>query len=228
MNTGRGASSDLLMEVVIMGKPYLGMKHRGRGKMHVPPELALQNIEGDIRSLAHEIMIVYNRKGKPVAHFIGNEWGIDIPGSVLGKRYIVTHNHPTGNRGFGGTFSDLDLIVMAHSNWLEMRVVSDGQGEGLYILRRGPNARSEDFKKHVIRVGDYLKQKVDRKYHDVLNEEFGRGADSDRAHHIAAQKSGGIMDRYIKRLAKRYGFEYVKRKIHEMSNSRRSGDFAFF
>ena len=156
----------------------------------------------------------FNANGVVIDGYRGNESEVLFP-SKLRTMYpyaIVTHTHPMGKSGFGGTFAIEDVIIMSRSNWREFRIAAHGQGEMNYIIRRTEASNGKGLRKQVKRDKKDLTQRYKGKYRREYRRLTKNGVPSAQARHVARQKASGVMDRYFKTVLPQYGFEYIKRK----------------
>ena len=117
----------------------------GRGGQRVPKpmdvsdfkDMTLSQIEDRIRGLSHEELFVLDSDGKVIAAYKGNSDSVAFPhDDLLIEGATVTHGHPRGAEGYGGTFSPQDVLNMAASNWSQHRAAASGRDELNYIIRR--------------------------------------------------------------------------------------------
>ena len=176
---------------------------------------SIQQVEERLRTLDHEEIFFFNRRGEVVAAYRGEEEHVSFPHRLYGiVGLTVTHNHTTGDVGVGGSFSFPDVRHMLRSKWASIRTVTGGQGEWLYILRRGDTSKAK--------INAYLKRlrrdekKFFRKARKTQRVEHDRAVEAGKskavAAHIAHQKAFGKYHVYHKRLAHHYGFDYIVRK----------------
>ena len=188
-----------------------GSKVRGKSNFS---GLSVQMIERLIKGLTHEEIAFLNKKGNLVFTARGKVGEVEFPLPLLNKVLTMTHNHPLGIGNFGGTFSFTDLLNMASSKWPQMRAMADGQGAGLYVLRKTPGARTrrKAFKEHIKNIKASFKADMERTKAITFLEEVGKGRSIGAARHIAYQKSLGMMHAHLKEVAPKYGFTYIRRK----------------
>ena len=166
----------------------------------------LEQIEGRIRTLAHEELFAFDGNGKLIAAFKGDECSVTFPTSLLNVQdATVTHGHPKGLEKFGGTFSFADIDNMLKSNWKEHRATASGQGEMNYIMRRTDNADTKGLRDRINK--DYAQLK--KTFRDTYRTEFIKaqksGIEEKHAKHIARQMAVGILNAYYKKTFEHYG-----------------------
>lgn len=175
---------------------------------------SLAGIEKRIRPLKREQLYAFDEKKVLKEGYRGNATGVNFPPSLLKlKNGVVTHNHPTGYEGFGGTFSPADIRALLRSDWKELRATASGQGEMNYILRKTDKAT----KRKTTAFLNALKKNEARLFNEgakVYREEFNANKDKGQAvaRKRARQKFVGILDKWYKDNASKYGYSYVKRK----------------
>lgn len=213
----RGGGSGKRKGAAILQRPG-----SGGGGGHVQPiditpfrNWTLQQVEGRLRGLDHEELFVFDAKGKVIAAYKGKKKRVSFPYQLFKQQQgiTITHNHPKGEENFGGSFSlnDMQTMLKFH-NWREHRVVAEGQGERLYIIRRGHNAQPKEFASRIKRDKRRLTGKMARIYLDAYEQASMEGKSKEAADHIARQKSVGQLHTYYKRNAPKHGFVYITRK----------------
>ena len=166
----------------------------------------LQQVEDRIRNLDHEELFVFDRDGNIVAAYRGNANSVAFyHDELMRDGATVTHGHPKGSEGYGGTFSPQDVLNMAASDWAEHRATASGQGEMNYIMRRTSSTTSGNSSDLYARVS-----------RDAPNLEAQMRAAANAAGATTAparrQIYVGVLDRYWRSVLPQYNFEYVKRK----------------
>lgn len=213
---GRGSFSKLLRTIDDV---------LGAGDKADPPikELATDNFhsleqtEDLIRKKGKEVMVVFDRKGKAIKAYEGNATSVSFPVSEAEKwkGCIVTHNHPKGTEGFGGTFSFADISNATVYEFASHRAVASGQGEHNYILRAGPDARPMELNRRIAADIATLRTEM-RRTATRVREQYRRnpGKFKNYGHmlHIARQKSVGLLNSYYREVAKQYGYIYRAQK----------------
>lgn len=168
--------------------------------------MTLQEIEDRIRGLNHEELFVVGPDGKVVAAFRGNGNSVAFTrDELLRAGATVTHGHPKGGEGYGGTFSPQDVLNMASSNWTEHRAAASGRGELNYIIRRNSSntpKKSEALYKQLSRDMPSLDAEIRRQAKDA-----GKNLSAARRRQIYT----GVLDAYYKKTLPKYGFDYVTR-----------------
>ena len=188
-------------------------KYAGKGTYSM-----VRRAEEVIKNFSIENALIFDNKGNLIER-IGGKRGSITPSKSDEERLlrlkdvIVTHNHPTSNIArFAGTLSFTDVKSMVRSDWREIRAVSRGQGEGLYILRRRADARPEAFLKHLKHAERKMNRKIAKLYAKTYDEVKAKTGDIFIAERVAMQKSIGIVHRHYKKVASQYGYDYVARK----------------
>ena len=174
---------------------------------------SIQQVEERLRTLDHEEIFFFNRRGEVVAAYRGAEGGVGWPPWLLGMSgATVSHGHPKRDGDFGGTLSILDTKNMLRSSWAQHRAVASGQGELNYILRRGRGARPKAFLEQLIRDEKRIIADMKSTARKAYDEERASGKPHLSALHIAMQKGVGKLHAWYKENAPKYGYEYVVRK----------------
>lgn len=182
-----------------------------RGKLHPLniddyQGMTLQEIEdGVIRGLGHEELFALDKDGKIIRAYKGNSNSVAFDGALLLEDgATVTHNHPIGGEGYGGTFSIIDVKNMAMSNWAEHRAVSHGPNEYNYIIRRTANSDGNGLYNRIARDQADLNRQIMAAANNARGLE---GLSAARRRQIYT----GILDNYYSRVLPEYGFEYIAR-----------------
>lgn len=168
--------------------------------------MTLQELENRIRGLNHEEMYAIDADGNIIAGYMGNAKSVAFPRSLLLEDGItVTHNHPLGSEGYGGTFSFADMKNFAASDWAEHRAVASGQGEMNYIARATSKTTVADRRALYNRI---------QRDQAGLNRQIQAAANSNKNLSATARRQiyVGILDNYYARILPQYNFEYVVRK----------------
>ncbi|NPD32801.1 hypothetical protein HLV35_05915 [Eggerthellaceae bacterium zg-997] len=89
-------------------------------------EEKLRKVEG------HEEAVILDQNMRVIAAYSGENGrgshSVSVPGHVFGFQGItITHNHPSGRYGWGGTFSPSDIEAFAHKNVKSVRAVLSGE-----------------------------------------------------------------------------------------------------
>lgn len=210
---GSGGMSSKRLRKKIAGLPYKGAKVK-------PIDIdkfkgwTLSQVEARLRTLDHEELFVFDKKGRIVAAFRGGKHSVPIPPGLKDiKNVVVTHGHPTVNvGGYGGTLSFADMGVMLNSKWAGFRATASGKGELNYIMRRGRKADPKAFLDQIDADKRALSTKATKTYNAAYKEALANGKSQKAAIFIARQKQVGLFHAYYKENAAKYGFEYVARK----------------
>ena len=208
---GRGASSN--------ATNYTRRQTGGIGGTSKPIDVSkikdksLQGVENRIRKLQHEEAFIFDKDDNLIAGVAGGSTSVGIPSDwdkIDGA--TVTHGHPTGQYGFGGTLSTADAVYMANTNWSEMRAAAHGKGEYNYIMRRTSKANNQGLRDQIAKDEDTLKKRIGNTYQRAFDAAVKSGKDSKKASREAAQMAAGVMDRYWTKTLPKFGFEYITRK----------------
>lgn len=91
----------------------------------------LRETEDVIRKKGQEVLVVFDQDGKAIKAYQGDKTSVAFPVSEAKKwkGLTVTHNHPKGWEGFGGTFSWADMRNATIYEFGSHRAVGCGQGE---------------------------------------------------------------------------------------------------
>ncbi len=181
----------------------------------------LERAEQRIRNLDHEEMFVFDKNGNLLYAYKGGKDSVAFPASMLRENnLIVTHGHPKGVSGFGGTFSFADVKNMIVSNWAEHRATASGQGELNYIMRRTAKSDGNGLYNQINK--DYVKLKADIQstYNYAYDKSIANGDNVKHAKHVARQTAVGILNAYYKKVMPQFGFEYITRKKNYSYNGR--------
>lgn len=168
--------------------------------------MTLQEIENMIRGLDHEELLAIDANGAILEAYKGISDSVAFYASLLSVPGItVTHNHPVGAEGYGGTLSIKDALNMASSDWAEHRAVASGSGELNYIIRRTSKTTAKNSRDLYARItADAPSLKAE--YVKIANQVSGDLPGSKRR-----QIYTGVLDRYWSETLPRYNFEYVTR-----------------
>ena len=173
--------------------------------------------EDMIRSRSKEVLVVFDKSGKAIKAYQGNKTSVAFPcdEAQKWKGCIVTHNHPKGKEGFGGTFSWADMRNATVYQFGSHRAVAAGQGEMNYILKAKRNARPMQLNRRIASDIPDLKEKmhaetakIKKDYLDNKDKYKNYG----HALHVARQKSVGVLNSYYKEIAEQYGYTYRAQK----------------
>ncbi len=212
---GRGSASGIKEDF----RDWLKSESRDNNSTIQPMELkkfenyTLEQIERRIRNLRHEELFVINQDGKIEAAYKGNSSSVAFPDSLLKQKNVtVTHGHPKTRAEFGGTFSFADMANLLKSEWVEHRATASGQGEMNYIMRKTEKADAEGFYQQM--NSDYvrLNSEMDEMWDNSFLEARKSGSTKKNAIHIARQRAVGVLNKYYKEMATKYGYEYITRK----------------
>lgn len=189
----------------------------------------LQQTEEYLRTLDHEEAYVFDANNKMMYGLVGGKDSVGIPKEIMDLQGVtVTHSHPTGDAGFGGTLSinvrknpitgkneiSGDIPVFARAGWKEMRATASGRGEMNYILRKGANARAQTFSNVMKGRMNTLERNMSSTYQKTISQLRKAGNTKSLAtiRTEARQKSVGILNKAYKKTAAKYGIEYITRK----------------
>lgn len=175
--------------------------------------MSMKEIEASIRDKSREQLFVFDKNGKLLEAYQGGKESVSFPTDVVNiEGAIVTHNHPKGAAGFGGTFSFADMNNATNSKWSQHRAVAAGQGEANYMLRATGKTNPQGFRNAINRKFKSLESQMRSTYDTTYNDMRKSGATVSTATHAARQKSVGILNRFYKNTASKYGYEYVTLK----------------
>ena len=168
--------------------------------------MTLQELESRIRGLDHEEMYIIDADGNIIAGYRGDDSSVSFYARDLFRDgATVTHNHPVGAEGYGGTFSFKDMLNFAASDWAEHRATASGQGEMNYIARATSRTTAADRRGLYTRISNDMPS-LNRQMKAAL------AASSDKSATARRQIYTGILDRYYATVLPQYNFEYVVRK----------------
>lgn len=147
----------------------------------------IRGYEKNIVNLDVENSYVINRIGR-VSHFKGSPYGVSIPSQLDLVDAIVTHNHPIDKTNY--SLSEEDLVFFLNRELKELRGVDE---EYTYYFRRDRNIKFDisDIKKD---IRTYRMEALDKSIMGKL--------DIDRDEY----------DYINRKLSKKYGFTYSRRK----------------
>lgn len=211
---GRGSFSGLLQtidDVLSMGDGP-PVEELPVDKFHT-----LEQTENLIRKRGYETLVVFDETGKAVKAYKGNRNSVSFyeEDAKQWKGYTVTHNHPKGTEGFGGTFSFADMRNATVYEFGSHRAVASGQGEFNYILRAGPDAKPMDLNRRIAADIPKLREKMRKEATDV-RENYNANSEKFKNYghmlHIARQKSVGLLNSYYREVAEQYGYTYRTQK----------------
>lgn len=177
----------------------------------------LEQTENMLRNRSREVLVVFDDTGQAVKAYQGNRTSVAFPveEAKKWKGYTVTHNHPKGIEGFGGTFSFEDMSNATVFEFKSHRAVAAGQGEHNYILRAGPDARPMDLNRRIASDIGRLRSAMREEAFQVREEyRLDKSKYNNYGHmlHIARQKSVGLLNSYYREVAERYGYTYRTQK----------------
>lgn len=212
---GRGSFSGLLQTI----DDVLGI-HDAKGTVEeIPVDKfgTLEQTENLLRNRKREVLVVFNQKGEAVKAYQGDKHSVPFPveEAEKWKGYTVTHNHPKGIEGFGGTFSFADMRNITVYEFGSLRAVAGGQGEFNYILRAGPHTRPMEFNRRIAADIPWLRQQMRQEVLKV-KEDYIKQDNKFKNYghfiHIARQKSVGMLNSYYRKTAEQYGYTYRTQK----------------
>ena len=191
-------------------------------KMIEPKDWTLAQTEEYLRGLDHEEAYAFDKDGKMIGGVEGGKTSVGIPKEWMQMEGItVTHSHPTGADGFGGTLSinrhkdgsvSGDLPLFAKTKWKEMRATASGQGEMNYIFRQNDNSRTQALVNVMKGRMNTLQKNMRNVHKTIYEQELAKGRSKAAALKAARQRSVGILDRQYKKTASKYGVDYITRK----------------
>ncbi len=212
---GRGSFSGLIATIDdVLG----GREGSDRSKVkEIDPKKfgSLEDTENRIRKLRREVLVVYDHQGCAIKAYQGNQTSVAFPDTEAKKwrGLTVTHNHPKGREGFGGTFSFADMRNATVYKFGQLRAVASGQGEKNYILMAGKKARPMALNR---RIAHDIPQLKDKMKNEVIKtkQEYQAGQFKNYGHalHVARQRSVGVLNSYYKNTAEQYGYVYRTQK----------------
>ena len=171
--------------------------------------MSLQQIEGRLRGLDHEELFILDKDGNVTAAYKGDADSVAFPAvHLLDEGATVTHGHPVGAEGYGGTFSFADVLNMAASDWREHRAVASGPNEMNYIIRRTAattEQNSRDLYNRIIQDIPMLEQQI------RMSEPRPGTSSRELTPARRRQIYTGILDRYYSEVLPQYNFEYISR-----------------
>ena len=207
---GRGVSS--------IARRFASRQMGGNGGKAIPIDISkikdktLSGIEDRIRVLQHEEAFIFDNNDRLVAGVSGGNSSVGIPNDWKNMDgATVTHGHPTGKYGYGGTLSPADAYMMASTQWKEIRAAAQGQGEFNYIMRRTASSDNAGLRDQIAKDRGILEDTVKKTFSAEYKNAIKAGKSKISALKEAAQKGRGTVDLYWKRTLPQYGFEYVSR-----------------
>lgn len=166
---------------------------------------ALKTTEGSIRRNKYESAVAYDSKGKVLLNKRGQRFSVSFDESEVAKMKdsIFTHNHPRslGKRGMaaiGNSFSNEDIITMVTSNMKEMRAVTPTYTFSMRRPKGGWGVSVSELKASVRKIS----KEVTSEFTNRLNKGTTTPLKASTVHYHEVNK----------RLAKKYGWEYSKRR----------------
>lgn len=176
---------------------------------------SLEDTENRIRRRKREVLVVFDQEGKAIKAYQGNERKVSFPKEEAKKwkGLTMTHNHPKGAEGFGGTFSFEDMSNATVFEFGSLRAVGCGQGEKNYILTAGKNANPMGLNRRIAADIPQLREKMHEEVRKV-KEDYKAGKYKNYGHsiHVARQKSVGVLNSYYRETAEQYGYVYRAQK----------------
>ncbi len=210
---GRGSFSGLGKTI----DEVLGM-NEGKGKVEEIDSGKFGNLtetENIIRRKRREVLVVFDKDGRAIKAYQGDSTSVSFPVSEAQKwqGLTVTHNHPKGWEGFGGTFSYADMRNATVYEFGSHRAVGCGQGEKNYILTAGKDAKPMAFNRRIAADIPWLQTKMKEEVARVKTEyKNGKYKNYGHAIHVARQKSVGVLNSYYRETAEQYGYIYRTQK----------------
>lgn len=169
---------------------------------------ALKSTEGSIRRNKYESAVVYDTKGRIILKNKGDYKSVSFTDEDIAKmaNSIFTHNHPSalgkkGIKAIGNSFSWQDLNIMVKGNVREMRAVTPTY---TFTIKRPKNGWGISHNK-IEPSFNKIKRSVDKDMIKYLNDRGWSETALARANTLAYHKINKLM-------AKKYGWEYSKRK----------------
>ena len=212
---GRGSFSGLLKTIddVLGISSSVGQVH----EIPIDKFQSLEQTESMIRKRRHEVLVVFDERGRAVKAYQGNQTSVAFPVAEAKKwkGFTVTHNHPQGTEGFGGTFSFADMRNATVYEFGSHRAVAAGQGEYNYILRAGPDARPMELNRRIASDIPRLREEMREMVFYVRSSYRNNTAKfNNYGHmlHVARQKSVGLLNSYYREIAEQYGYTYRTQK----------------
>lgn len=167
--------------------------------------------ENEIRmNKAYETAISFNKDGEVVLNKDGQSRHVAFTAEECRKlkNTIMTHNHPSGwaypensVRRIGNSFSEDDILMAVRWDLAEMRAVTPNYTFVLKRPKKGWGVTPEDFHQVYKSVNKLIREEGDAYVDKMGSSESSR----DRAGIVHFHKVN-------KRLAKRFGWEYSKRR----------------
>lgn len=212
---GRGSFSGLLATI----DDVLGIKESKGTVDEITTEGfgTLEQTENMIRTRNREHLVVFDEEGKAIKAYKGDAVSVSFPEeeALKWKGLTVTHNHPQGKEGFGGTFSFEDMRNATVYEFGSHRAVGCGQGEKNYILKSTDKSRPMDFNRRIASDIPWLKDKMRDTAFSVKQAYIdNKDAFNDYKHmlHVARQKTVGVLNSYYRETAEQYGYIYRAQK----------------
>lgn len=175
----------------------------------------LEQTEDLIRGRKKEVLVVFDSTGKAIKAYQGERDHVSFPveEAQKWKGCTVTHNHPKGYEGFGGTLSFADVRNSTVYNFKSHRAVSNGQGEKNYVLIAKDNAKPMKFNRRIAHDIPALQERMKGEVRKV-KEDYMQGKYKNKQHalHVARQKSVGVLNAYYRETAEHYGYVYRTQK----------------
>ncbi len=178
---------------------------------------SLTETENTIRSRKKEVLVVFDKSGRAIKAYQGGTHSVAFPVAEAEKwkGLTVTHNHPKGWEGFGGTFSWADMSNATVFEFGSHRAVGCGQGEKNYVLQAGKDAKPMAFNRRIASDIPWLEEKMKEEVRNV-KEQYKSGSKEYKnyghAIHVARQKSVGVLNSYYRETAEQYGYIYRTQK----------------
>lgn len=210
---GRGSFSGLTRTIDdVLGS---GNKHANVVELDVSKFGNLYETEDMIRNKRKEVLVVFDKNGTALKAYKGDSGAVAFPKAEAEKweGLTVTHNHPKGMQGFGGTFSVEDMRCITTFRFGSLRAVASGHGEHNYILQARQDANYMGFNRRMATDIPMLDQKMKNEVLKVKEDyQAGKYKNYGHAVHIARQRSVGILNAYYRKIADEYGFTYRTQK----------------
>lgn len=167
--------------------------------------------ENEIRmNKAYETAISFNKDGEVVLNKDGQSRHVAFTAEECRKlkNTIMTHNHPSGwaypensVRRIGNSFSEDDILMAVRCDLAEMRAVTPNYTFVLKRPKKGWGVTPEDF------------HQVYKSVNKLIREEGDAYVDKMGSSESSCDRAGIVhFHKVNKRLAKRFGWEYSKRR----------------
>lgn len=183
-------------------------------------DVSLAKTEANIRNLKTERIYAFDKNGKEIAHSsTGSISGTALPDGHSYKDAVLTHNHPGAKLSdniagrIGRSFSGMDIATTVMQNAAEMRAVTKNY---TYSIKRPKNGWGISSLKEAQKVSTEIRKKHNKYYDEyssrARSEYYGGRISADEAKSSFDRADVGGINRALREVAKKYGWNYTRKR----------------